>query len=94
MDLISIRVDDALSEKIKNLMIAYKISRSEAIRMILKSGTQSLSIEKNYLEKIYDLSLQNWVFLKTLLEESTSKGKFEEVRKLAKSMLEQNIIEQ
>lgn len=94
MDVVSIRIDDKLSEKINQLIYSYKITRSEAIRMILKSGVQSLSIEKNYLEKIYDLSLQNWSFSKTLLEELTSKGKFDEARKVAKSMLEQNAIEQ
>lgn len=88
MDVVSIRIDDNLNAKINQLASSQKVSRSEILRMILRSGIQSLEIEKNYLEKIYNLSIQNWVFSKNLLEKLTSREIFNEARKESEKLLE------
>jgi metal-responsive CopG/Arc/MetJ family transcriptional regulator len=89
MDVISIRIDNNLSDKINRLASRQKVSKSEIIRIILKSGVQSLEIEKNYLGKIYNLSVQNWVFSKNLLEKLSSKEAYDEARLEAQKLLEQ-----
>lgn len=88
VDVVSIRIDDNLNAKINQLASSQKVSRSEILRMILRSGIQSLEIEKNYLEKIYNLSIQNWVFSKNLLEKLTSREIFNEARNEAEKLLE------
>lgn len=88
VDVVSIRIDDNLNAKINQLASSQKVSRSEILRMILRSGIQSLEIEKNYLEKIYNLSIQNWVFSKNLLEKLTSREIFNEARKESEKLLE------
>lgn len=88
VDVVSIRIDDNLNAKINQLASSQKVSRSEILRMILRSGIQSLEIEKNYLEKIYNLSIQNWVFSKNLLEKLTSREIFNEARNESEKLLE------
>lgn len=87
---ITIRIDDEVDETISQLMKDHKVTRSEVIRRILYSGINHISFEEKYLEKTYNLSVQNWSFLKILLEELISKEKFQEARKIADTLLKEN----
>lgn len=90
MHLISMRVDDKTKEQIEQFANVRGVSKSEMLRAIILSGIRHIDLEKDYLDKIYRTSVQNWVFTKHLLLEMVSKEKVAVAQKEAEVLLENN----